>query len=468
MTKDAKIKYIVGGLSVVLLLGGLVWFIRNEAERTRESIRDAAKQAGSEVRKGVVEGAERAVDKAGELPGRIIHDVRNELQQGAAEGARQAVETAGELTGQVADTIKDVRVGTPTPPRTERPADEPATDSQPTTAEPPPPISTTAKPEPPRPLMSNADATSDRTHQKAASAVDQEKEPARSVGPNPPERTEPSRAKPQAKPRGSTRPTETPQHANDPFGQLYDLGREVAKTVDAAGQEVLGLSLEEEKQLGPLVHKLICRDQKVLSPPALVQRLQKLAGPILELRSRKELSYHFLVLDSPEVNAFAHVGGYVYVTKGMLGLLKADTELQFVLAHEIAHIDLRHAAQRITYAARASEVAGEAAGTLAQFAYLAIALGYSEEIEFEADAWAMRAMLQTGHNAAESLSALRHLAVYVADKNLEPKRPAPRNAAERTLYQIQDHFRSHPLTEERLEQLEVLNAEDARKRALTG
>jgi predicted Zn-dependent protease len=258
---------------------------------------------------------------------------------------------------------------------------------------------------------------------------------------------------------GRSKPLEKKQEPGDAIGQLFDLGHKLAKSADEVGQEVLGLSLEEEQQLGSDVHRLICQDQRVVAPPPVVQRLQKLTQPILELRSRKGLTYRFLVLGSPEVNAFAHVGGYVYVTQGMLGFVKTDAELQFILAHEIAHNDLRHVARQMTYAARASEVGGDAVGSVAQMAYMAIALGYSEDKEFEADAWAMRAMLKTGHGRAESLAAIRHLLAYVHEQKLETKRAAPRNAAERTWQQIEDHFNSHPPTEERARRLETLDAD---------
>jgi Zn-dependent protease with chaperone function len=45
---------------------------------------------------------------------------------------------------------------------------------------------------------------------------------------------------------------------------------------------------------------------------------------------------------------------------------------------------------------------------------------------------------------------------YLREKEREPKRAAPQNAAEQALQQIEDHFRSHPPTEERVKRLETL------------
>lgn len=63
---------------------------------------------------------------------------------------------------------------------------------------------------------------------------------------------------------------------------------------------------------------------------------------------RSHLQWHFTVLDSPEVNAFALPGGYVYVTRGIMAYMESEAELAGVLGHEIGHVTARHGAQRAT------------------------------------------------------------------------------------------------------------------------
>ena len=57
---------------------------------------------------------------------------------------------------------------------------------------------------------------------------------------------------------------------------------------------------------------------------------------------RPNLEYHFRILDSPVVNAFAVPGGYVYFTRGILAQFTNEAELAGVLGHEIGHITARH------------------------------------------------------------------------------------------------------------------------------
>lgn len=243
----------------------------------------------------------------------------------------------------------------------------------------------------------------------------------------------------------------------DLFDVLFDTGEKATRAADAIGQQVFRLTPEEETRLGREMHAEVCRQYRVLRSRSLLQRLEKLAQPYLDRRTRKDITFRFTILNSDELNAFAHVGGYVYVNRKAIEIFKADEELQFVLGHEIAHIELGHVSERITYAARATEMAGPIAGVAAQLTYLSVAIGYSPEQEFEADLWSYRTMLRTGHSPEAALAALRHAAGYLREVGVDKPPPAPRNPAERVLFRIDDHFRSHPPVEQRIERLETIS-----------
>ncbi len=66
------------------------------------------------------------------------------------------------------------------------------------------------------------------------------------------------------------------------------------------------------------------------------------------------LGWHFRLLDSPVVNAFAIPGGYIYITRGIMAYLNSEAQLAGVLGHEIGHVTARHSAQQITR----SQIAG--------------------------------------------------------------------------------------------------------------
>jgi predicted Zn-dependent protease len=60
------------------------------------------------------------------------------------------------------------------------------------------------------------------------------------------------------------------------------------------------------------------------------------------------LKWHFRVLDSPVVNAFAIPGGYVYITRGIMAYVGSEAQLAGVIGHEIGHVTARHSAQQMT------------------------------------------------------------------------------------------------------------------------
>jgi beta-barrel assembly-enhancing protease len=107
------------------------------------------------------------------------------------------------------------------------------------------------------------------------------------------------------------------------------------------------ISAEEERQIGQQVSDRIVQDFGVLQDKA-VTRYVTLAGTVLaQASSRPDLPWQFVVLDTDGVNAFAAPGGFVHVTRGLLGLIKNEAELAGVLAHEIVHITDKHTVNAI-------------------------------------------------------------------------------------------------------------------------
>jgi predicted Zn-dependent protease len=135
--------------------------------------------------------------------------------------------------------------------------------------------------------------------------------------------------------------------------------------------------------------------------------------------------YHFTTLNSAVENAFAVPGGYVYITRQLMGLMNDESELAFVLAHETGHIAARHAQARKIAATRnsilgvlgailGSAVGGNAFGNMIsqgamQYAQLAT-LGFSRDQEYQADTLGIRYMLAAGYDPLGSATMLENLA----------------------------------------------------------
>lgn len=103
-----------------------------------------------------------------------------------------------------------------------------------------------------------------------------------------------------------------------------------------------GYSSEEEERIGKQIAGNLLGAVPLVRDDKL-QHYVNLVGNWVALQSgRKDVTWHFGVLDTEDINAFAAPGGYVFLTKGLYRRLNNEAELAGVLAHEIAHVTLKH------------------------------------------------------------------------------------------------------------------------------
>lgn len=101
-------------------------------------------------------------------------------------------------------------------------------------------------------------------------------------------------------------------------------------------------SPEQDIQLGEASAEEIMRQVVVLHDERTAEYVQRLGERVAAAAPGYKFPYKFIVVDSPEVNAFALPGGYVFVNEGAIEAARTEGELAGVLAHEIAHVSLRH------------------------------------------------------------------------------------------------------------------------------
>jgi len=115
------------------------------------------------------------------------------------------------------------------------------------------------------------------------------------------------------------------------------------------GERELSLySEQDEIALGKDTDGQIKAVYGVYNDPELNKYVMGVGQSLSSYTHRPHLKYHFAVLDSPVVNAFAVPGGYVYVTRGILALMNSEAELAVVLGHELGHVNARHSIHRMS------------------------------------------------------------------------------------------------------------------------
>lgn len=98
---------------------------------------------------------------------------------------------------------------------------------------------------------------------------------------------------------------------------------------------------DEEYYIGRAVAARILSSYHLSKNRALTEYVN-LVGQTVALRSERPFlygGYHFAILDTPEINAFACPGGIIFITQGMLEIASSEDELAAVLAHEVAHVN---------------------------------------------------------------------------------------------------------------------------------
>jgi predicted Zn-dependent protease len=106
--------------------------------------------------------------------------------------------------------------------------------------------------------------------------------------------------------------------------------------------QISSLSEQQEIQLGAQMHENLQRQGTRLNTDGSLNRYVADVGQRLAGSSRRRIPYRFFVVEDKSINAFATMGGYVYVTTGLMKAADNEAQLASVMGHEIGHIEKRH------------------------------------------------------------------------------------------------------------------------------
>ncbi len=113
-------------------------------------------------------------------------------------------------------------------------------------------------------------------------------------------------------------------------------------------RQLMFMSERQEIRLGQEYDPQIVSAFGLYENPPLLALIEEKGREMAAISHRPELEYHFRILDSPVINAFAVPGGFIYFTRGILAQFNNEAEMIGVLGHELAHITARHSASRAT------------------------------------------------------------------------------------------------------------------------
>ncbi len=233
------------------------------------------------------------------------------------------------------------------------------------------------------------------------------------------------------------------------FGQqLRDkLKEQLPEKVRGVAEALGETSQADEIAIGRQIAGNLLGAAPLVNDAGLQQYVNRVGRWVANQSERPDLPWHFGVIESSDVNAFAAPGGYVFVTRGLYALLQNEAELAGVLAHEVGHVIRKHHL-KILQKSRLLDIGSQAlAKQVSNNDKVQKLIGSGAEItarsldqnaEFEADRVAVVLTARAGYDAFGLPSVLQQIGHYAADDS-----------------NVTLLFKTHPHPDARLQKLDV-------------
>jgi predicted Zn-dependent protease len=222
----------------------------------------------------------------------------------------------------------------------------------------------------------------------------------------------------------------------------------VCSTAALAGCAV---SQVKEVQMGSSEADQIAKQMPLITDPEALRYINVLGDSLAKVTDQRDLDWHFNIVDSREVNAFAIPGGYVYINRGLIERAQSMSQVAGVLGHEIGHVTRRHSIKQMQKAQGANvgltlgclltRVCGSGiAPAVANAGAAGLFAKFSRGDEAEADAEGVRTTIKAGIDPEGIPEMFRIL--------LEERKENPSA--------VSGFLASHPLEEDRIAATEAL------------
>jgi predicted Zn-dependent protease len=230
---------------------------------------------------------------------------------------------------------------------------------------------------------------------------------------------------------------------------LADTQRELSRVPAAATR----MSDEEEIRIGNALAEHYTTQYANGDP--VMQDYVSMVGRKVAGRAHRKFDYKFhYVPEESLVNAFALPGGHVFIGKGLIQLMESEDELASVLGHEVEHIDNYHCVERYQLKARTANLP---LGDLLALPVELFQAGYGKEQELEADRDGAWLAVMAGYSPQGAIHMFETFGRLHREYVLKAESP-DQELSKVAIAGITGYFRSHPLPEERINQIQQIIA----------
>jgi predicted Zn-dependent protease len=190
-------------------------------------------------------------------------------------------------------------------------------------------------------------------------------------------------------------------------------------TNPATGKSQLALVSEgQEIAMGRQSDSAVTQEMGLINDTGVQNYVGAIGTKLAQVSERPQLEWSFKVVDDPVVNAFAIPGGFVYITRGILGYLNNEAQLAAVMGHETGHVTARHSVEQISRSQLAQLGLGigmilsptvASLGQAASAGLSVLFLKFSRDDESQADELGLRYMTKLGYDPKEMASVMSEL-----------------------------------------------------------
>ena len=210
------------------------------------------------------------------------------------------------------------------------------------------------------------------------------------------------------------------------------------------------VSMKTEKNIGESVLKSLNPEDNFLSEGEAVQTVQRIGQ---QLTTGSRYQYQWYVSKDPAVNAFAIPGGIIVVNSGLLKLADSPNELAAVLAHEVQHVEQRHALKNMMNSAAIATITlvvlGDANAVVMMMAHQVSTQYFNRQVESDADIQGVQLLHNKNIDAGGMVSFFKKMDAGTGNKNNGTKEQSTEKPSE-----VASWFSSHPDTLIRIQAIE--------------
>ena len=207
----------------------------------------------------------------------------------------------------------------------------------------------------------------------------------------------------------------------------------INRSAEAVAKTFKDITPEQEFYIGRSVAATILTSYKTYDNEAATHFVNVLGQTLAAASDKPETfgGYHFIIMDTTEINAFSAPGGFVMVSRGLIRCCRNEDALAAVLAHEVGHVENQHGLKAIsssrltgaltTIALEAgkslggqnlADVTKAFEGSISDVTSSLVNKGYSSSLEYQADASAVKIMKRVGYNPAGLIDMLTQMKKY--------------------------------------------------------